>query len=272
MMTELQTIELNILKEIDRVCRENGIEYMLSGGSVLGAVRHGGFIPWDDDIDINMIRDEYERFLEIAETKLNQPYKLRTYNNDKTHHYYFTHVVNTEYHVRRTGSLDKRVEDVWVDIYPIDGLPAGRVRGNLYYIKLQFIRMFYHLGFFERINIARPNRPVYQLVIIKLYERFHNLIRINGEKWRSKLDYELKKYNPRDSRLLMNYIGMYGKREIFPREVFLETKSYKFEDMEIAGPEDYELYLGQLYGDWRKPPTNKQTHPMELLFEEAQRR
>lgn len=265
--SKIQAIELDILKKIDNLCKEHGINYFVIGGTMLGAVRHKGFIPWDDDIDLGMLREDYERFAQIAEKELDSPYKLNTYRNENSHHYYFMHVVNKDYSVRRLGSIDKRVENVWVDIYPIDGFPAFSILQKLEYSKLQFFRFMYHLGFFEQINMARPGRPLYQRVILSIIKPIYKLIRIDGTKWRDRLDRELKELSKKNDSYYINYIGMQGKRELFPKEVFFPLNEYDFEDMKVKGPGDYESYLSQLYGDWKVPPKNKEVHPMEVVDE-----
>ncbi len=78
-LKSLQAIELDILKQIDSLCNEHGLKYFLVGGSLLGAARHKGFIPWDDDIDIGMLREDYDKFISIAEKELSDPYKVNTY-------------------------------------------------------------------------------------------------------------------------------------------------------------------------------------------------
>lgn len=92
----VQLVELKILLEIDRICKEHSIEYFLTSGSVLGAVRHGGFIPWDDDIDIGMSRENYDRFIEIAPHALRQPYVLQTYNTDRYSPILYAKIKNTD--------------------------------------------------------------------------------------------------------------------------------------------------------------------------------
>ena len=89
-LRKLQMIELEMLLEIDRICRKHNIEYFLSSGSLLGAVRHGGFIPWDDDLDIYMMRKEYERFLDICRTELNaEKFFMQTYETDPEYRWFY---------------------------------------------------------------------------------------------------------------------------------------------------------------------------------------
>ena len=263
--SRIQEIELDLLMQIDRVCKKNGIPYFVIGGTMLGAVRHNGFIPWDDDIDIGMLRDDYEKFSYIAEKELKEPYKLNTFKNCGNHHYYFMHVVNTKYSVRRLGSIDQRIENVWVDIYPIDGFPSNMIVQKIEYVKLQFYRFMYHLGFFEKVNLARPGRPVYQKVLLFLAKRIYKFIPINGCYWRNLMDKELKKMSERYSDYYINFIGMQGIRELFHKSVLFPVKEYKFEDIVVEGPNMYDKYLTQLYGDWRIPPKCKNVHPMEIV-------
>lgn len=123
----LQEKELDMVKEFLKICEKHNLKYFMAGGTFLGAVRHKGFIPWDDDVDLGMYRDDYEKFLDIAKRELPYPYEVHTYRNCKEHHYYFSHIIDVRYKVRRMGSLDKREEYVWIDIFPYDGLPKGRL-------------------------------------------------------------------------------------------------------------------------------------------------
>ena len=110
----LQEKEIDMVKKLVQICEKYDLKYFMAGGTFLGAVRHKGFIPWDDDIDLGMYRGDYERFLKIAEKELEFPYKIQTYQNCAAHHYYFSHIVDMRYKVRRLGSLDKREEYICV--------------------------------------------------------------------------------------------------------------------------------------------------------------
>ena len=271
-LTQLQQIELAILKEIDRVCREHEITYFLVGGSMLGAIRHKGFIPWDDDIDIGMCREDYDRFIAVAEKEMNSPYAIHTYENNEQHHYYFAHAVDTRYQVRRLGSNDRRVEDVWVDIFPVDGFPSNKIVGAAHYLGLNFDRFMYHLAYFDQVQIGRADRPAWQRMVLKGLNAIHGVIQPDKQKWRNKIDSGLKKYSPLCHDTSFNFIGHRLTKEFFPSEVFLDTAEYPFEDMLVKGPKDYATYLSGLFGaEYMTPPSEdkRKSHPMELLFDEA---
>lgn len=262
----LQCLELDIVKEFIRICDKHGLKYFMAGGTFLGAVRHNGFIPWDDDIDMGMYRCDYDKFLKIAETELSYPYKIQTYQNTDSHHYYFSHVIDMRYKVRRLGSLDKREEYVWIDIFPYDGLPNG-VRGNLFYLRLLFCRFCYHMANFDKINIARTDRAVWQKAVLKILFVIHKLFRFDKQKWINKIDVLLKTNDLKNCDRVMSFMGLKLQKEILPRKIYDNLIDYSFEDMNLKGPRDSDTVLRRLYGNYMElPPENKRkSHPMEVL-------
>lgn len=127
-MSEVQKYMLNILKELVSIFDEHDIKYYMIGGTLLGAIRHKGYIPWDDDIDLAIPRDDYDRFLEIANDILPNSLTLRTYDDESYHHYYFARIVDTRYKILRMGSVKEREEELWIDLFPLDGLPRNTVK------------------------------------------------------------------------------------------------------------------------------------------------
>lgn len=123
-MRQMQLLQLDILKEFDRICRKHGLKYTLCGGSMLGAVRHKGFIPWDDDIDVTMLRDEYERFCAICRTELNQEkYFLQTMDTDPEYRLVYGRILlNGTAFVRAGQEHMKSRNGIFIDIFPRDGL------------------------------------------------------------------------------------------------------------------------------------------------------
>ena len=124
-LRKIQFELLDILKEIERVCNENGIHYFLDAGTLIGAVRHKGFIPWDDDIDVGMLREEYDKFAELAPAKLGEEYVWQDWKNDRNYGLPFGKVrkKNTVYLEEKAGKTEN--DGFYVDVFPFDNAPDG---------------------------------------------------------------------------------------------------------------------------------------------------
>ncbi len=119
-LRELQLVELELLEQVDAICTKHGIPYFLDSGTALGAVRHGGFIPWDDDVDIGMLRDDYERFLQVAETELDPKYCLQTRDNEPNFGKYSAKIRKRGTVFPEKGSEKLKERGIFIDIYPFD--------------------------------------------------------------------------------------------------------------------------------------------------------
>ena len=265
--TEVQDIIWNIFKEIKQFLDADQITYYMLGGTLLGAVRHGGFIPWDDDLDIGLPREDYEYFLANVEQRLPDYLRLDTYYNNETHHYYFARIVDTRYAVKRVGSEVERQENVWVDIWPLDGMPNSNVIRWLHMIHLLYIRVRYHISTFDKVNLKRPDRPLSERIIIRLIQ----LTGIGGKsdrnKWLEKIDRSLKKYPYQNSDWLINFMGVYIFKEMFQKKYYGKGKLYAFEDLQLRGPEDAVFVLKQMYGDYMKLPDMADRNAHAAVFE-----
>ena len=119
---DARKVELGILKYIDSVCRSNNIPYCLDYGTLLGAIRHKGFIPWDDDIDISMKRDDYERFVELMQSNTPSQYRLLTDKTCEGYYYEYGKMVDTSTRLVETDIMEIPEMGVWVDIFPKDNI------------------------------------------------------------------------------------------------------------------------------------------------------
>lgn len=272
-LNETQKYILSVMREVTRIFEELKIPYYMQGGTMLGAVRHGGFIPWDDDIDIGVCREDYERLLREVPGHLPENLELRTYWDETDHHYYFARIVDKRYKIKRMGSMEVRYENVWIDIFPLDGMPNGTFARVWHEARLLLHRMKYHIGCLEKVNVKRPGRALVERVIIRVAALLRMHKWFHARKELDKIDRLLKKYPLERSDYIVNFMGQtsYRFNELFPKEVYGKTAYYPFEDMMLPGPEKYDEYLTSLYGDYMKPPKegDRNAHVSELVKNEV---
>ena len=268
-LNDTQRYILYVLQEVTRVLEELNIPYFMQGGTMLGAIRHGGFIPWDDDVDLGIPRADYDRLLKEVSARLPENLELRTYDDETDHHYYFARIVDKRYQIRRMGSIEERLENIWVDLFPLDGMPNGFVSRQWHKMRLLVTRLKFHLSCFEKVNIKRPGRPLVERIIIRFAMITHVGSWWNTRKQLDKLDRLLKKYPPEKSRYLVNFTGQtsFKFNEMFRKEIYGQGKAYAFEDMVLIGPEQYDPYLKSLYGDYMTPPkeSDRNAHAAQLV-------
>ena len=140
-LRKLQLIELEILKEVISLCEKHGLRYYLLGGTFLGAVRHQGFIPWDDDIDIGMPRTDFERFCEIARQELKAPLGFVSFRNNAEYIYFHPRVYNYNSRVIDRSGVNEKETFAWIDVFPLDGMPGNKLVRKLYGFYLLFLRL-----------------------------------------------------------------------------------------------------------------------------------
>ncbi len=253
-LTELKNIELNILKYVHNVCTENGLRYFLCGGTLLGAIRHKGFIPWDDDIDIAMPRDDYEELLNLLND--NKKYIMLNPNNEG---YYnnFAKIIDSDTELTHAGVLPIKNLGVFIDVFPIDGMPDNESEYNSHFLKLHKLR--------KRINsfaVPKPKiRKNMYLYFKKMWIYFDNKRR-DLKTMQNKYVELAKKYEYDSSNMVYMSGGAYGKLEMFPKNWVDDYIDVEFEGYMFKGIKQYDKYLRKLYGEYMElPPEEKQkTH------------
>jgi len=256
-LEQIHEIDLNLTKEFIKICNKFNLKYYIIGGTFLGAIRHKGFIPWDDDMDIAMPRDDYEKFLEIANNELPENMRLVTFYNDENHRYFLPRLVdlNTEIIEKRFEKIGKK-SNLFIDIFPIDGTPNNGLLRKIYYFRVLFNRMLVSLHYIDTIDPARK-RKFYEKVLITFGKIIPIKKLINPKKVLIKIDNLLKKQKIEKSNNVGTIMGAYRTREIVPKEYFGVPTEYQFEDIKLTGPEKYDEYLTHMYGDYMTPPKNK---------------
>lgn len=278
MMTKLQNVELNIVKELIQLCEKNNIKYYIVGGTLLGAVRHKGFIPWDDDIDIAMLRPDYEKFIAIAQKELPKNLILDYYqfhkNEPDYNTYYMARVENSKVKLITRVAEEERILNAWVDIFPLDGLPNNPIKCFFHKWRLLYLRAALRYSQYSKIVTKNAkNKDLIMRLFIKVGKIINFEKIFNKDKVLEKIDKTLKKYSCEASKEIINFAGAcksYKFVELFPKRIYDEITSYQFEDTYLNGPKDYDYVLSHHYGDYMTPPSdeNKNKHQTEVIEEE----
>lgn len=267
-LRRLQLAELGILEAIDELCRAEGIVYFIDGGTLLGALRHGGFIPWDDDIDIGMPRADYDRFLEAAATGLRAGYSLHTYENTPGFAGMFAKVYRdgTAFETAETREAGCP-QGIFVDVFPYDALPTDpdlRARQLKRAGLWQRVSYLYHAG-----QVTVPLSGAAGAIARAACRVAHVVIRIAFTRegiHRRFLDATAPATEPADDFSTFAY-PEYGP---FPRDVVLPTATCSFEGRTFACPHDARRFLDIGYnGTWQElpPESERRTHkPLRLDF------
>ena len=245
---ELRSIQMEILDDVHRFCQENGIRYSLCGGSLLGAVRHQGYIPWDDDIDIMMPRDDYERFIQTYSSPNNAVIDLRLMDGLRE---FFVKVFRKGT-IMEDRLLCNAVWGVCIDVFPIDGAPEDYIP-HCQSILMKRTLLERICPYYRLMNKGRLLWKAKYLVKRILYPYRGDCVKLKKE-----IDREASRFNLYSSPLGGVFLGSYGTREIIPSRIFQEYKSILFEGRSFSSICDTDTYLSSLYGDYMQLPPVEQ--------------
>ena len=260
---ETKTKELDILKSVRDFCDAHQLRYYLCGGTLIGAVRHKGFIPWDDDIDIIMPRPDYMEFIKLFPEEGVNGYKLMSPYNDKECFITFSKVYDTP-----TLKKDREVSSKYwkcgidIDVFPTDGVPNESEIDSFFRKQYRDFHIFLALvGGFE-FKGSVPKKIV-KAIVTALIKIAGSVGIFNANKMALKINNRAMKYSVNEAnKIAVSIFPHYGKREIVSKEAFLKQIILPFEDDMFTAPSSYDEYLSSLYGDYIKlPPKEKQaTH------------
>lgn len=256
-LRKLQMVTLDIIKIFADICQKHNLRYFMVGGTMLGAIRHKGFIPWDDDVDMGMPRPDYERFMKIVHKELPEGYSFLNYKQNKEYKRYFSRIVNNNVKIYNNSNSVEIVENAWLDIFPYDGMPEGKLRQKLHFYRLTFWRVMYHASCFdELVNLNRPGRPGYQRMIIHFIQKTKFGHNFDTYKLMRRIEKGLCKYDYNKSSTVVSFFGAYMQKEIISKKVFGKFAKYDFEDTKFWGAEHYDIFLRHYYGDYMTPPAD----------------
>jgi len=257
-MNDLQVVMLNLFKEFKGVCEKHDLTYFLIGGSALGAVRHGGFIPWDDDLDIGMPRKDYDKLMKLKD-EFSHPYFLQNFKTDPGFTLGYAKLRNSDTTYLENFYIYQNINHgVWIDIFPIDGMSRRKNAQKAHGPKPHLLWLMFYLSYLGHFY-ARPTKktwfvqiPLYLVSIIFLPFNLFNLMN-------RLITLAMKNIKWDQATLVGSYMTWAFNREALPKAFYGKGVLMKFEDIEANIPTNYKAYLTAKYGDYMKfPPLEQQ--------------
>jgi lipopolysaccharide cholinephosphotransferase len=259
-LEELHTIEIEILDEFVRICNKYNLKYFLVGGSLLGAIRHKSFIPWDDDIDIGMPRKDYEKMIAICNSDLDEKYYIKSYKTSIGYWPMFAKICkhNTVFLEQNFSAIDDDI-GIFIDIFPYDNTIPVSILQN-----------------FQNYLISRVKNMICRKIEIKRNIRKNTLknivVNIFSFEFLQSLQQNIMSFfNIFKCKYITSWGGRYGiLNETYLKDSFYPLVYVEFEGKMYKAPKDWDLYLRKLYGNNYKelPPVEKRIahEPKKLVF------
>lgn len=246
---DIRTLQLRILRillAIDKVCQENNLRYYIVAGTMLGAVRHGGFIPWDDDLDIAMPRPDYDLLMKHCKEWVPEPYQIIAYETDERYPFPFAKAQD------RSTTLVERAHmpytgGIYIDIFPLDGMTTNPWCQRLHLIHYKYLRKVQYLLYRDPYRHGHGPSSWIPLICRRLY----TLEGVQKKMKEMQMRYDYDKEN-----LVIDHD--FGRRGVMPKSIYGMPTTIEFEGQKVRGVACPNEYLKRIYGDYMQlPPEDK---------------
>ncbi len=246
-IAKLKNTEIDLLKEFISVCNQLNLKYYIIAGTLIGAIRHGGFIPWDDDIDVAMPREDYEKFIAQGQELLPPHLFIQTNETDPEYAFNYAKIRNSNTTFIEESNRNLHINSgVFLDIFVLDHFPKGTIRRK-------------YIMFKDKVYLTAIGRIFYRKSIsrgLKLRQKITKLLFASPYDALNKREKFIRSF--KESGLLHNFCSNYQEKEIVPAQWYGEGVLVDFEGIKVNAPTQYDLLLKHIYGDYMKlPPEEK---------------
>lgn len=248
-LPQLKKIEVEMLDFLHGFCEEHDITYYLDSGTLLGAVRHKGFIPWDDDIDLVLTRADYTKLIKALDKEKGR-YRILSSDTAPNYSYPFAKVVDTHTILKEQEALDIDGLGVYIDLFPLDHLPEGKTRRWFFHERLYYTKLFWGASVIhnpEWVQKSLKNR------IIFWYAK-----KRGWKHWIQKIDKIVATEKYLSSSYMANLVGSCARHRCVECSVFEKKQIMEFEGHSYFGPVGYDKYLTNLYGNYMELPPKEE--------------
>ncbi len=264
---EAQKVQLEILLEFDKLCKKHDIHYQLFSGTLIGAIRHNGFIPWDDDIDVCMLREEYDRFLAVSAKELDGNYFLQNYHTDKKFQSQYSKIRKN-----KTRYVENLVQDVemhqgiFIDVFPYDNVRPGTLKGKAQRILIDQLKIINYC------RVMRVNDSEKKKGLRLAKKSAYYLLKVIPKNKVDRLITRLAcQFNKSDEKCVGELSISTGKNTydsfVIKKEFFYDSIEWDFEGYAFPVPRAYDEVLTKNYGDYMKMPPLKEQEPHHGIVE-----
>lgn len=257
---KIQSIETKILVEVDRICKKHNITYSVAYGSMIGAVRHHGSIPWDDDVDITMLRNDYIRFKEICKTELSSEFFYQSNDTDPNYYHLFDKIRmnNTIFKETFLSNYDIH-HGVYIDIFPVDLVPQKKLQQVIQYYGFLFCRIALNSKY---LNIeARSGKKKFFAQIVRFLTAF-----VSKDFLYKKAHDFISKYKDSNSSIAESFCCSGRKKTIYDINYYKETTSIEYDGYLVSIYSHYDEMLKDYYGNYMElPPIQKRNTKHDLV-------
>ncbi|OCN05558.1 hypothetical protein A4S06_08305 [Erysipelotrichaceae bacterium MTC7] len=259
-LRKLQLAQLEILKDFIRICDKYDLTYFMYAGSAIGVVRHNGFIPWDDDVDVAMSRSDYDKFMEVYENEVGSKYRILTPYVDSNYTASVTHFQKNGTRFISEVSKDLKTEmTIDIDIFPFDYAPNDEKQYKRQVRQTRFLyRLLFLVGHSKPIIPMKGWKKYIAQSVCFITHYILKLFRVSGTKIYDKADKISRKYNDiAHSKRLVCYQSAIPDKSYLLEDEFFPVKQLAFEDTVVSMPNAYDVQLKRMYGDYMKLPEEK---------------